>query len=91
MSYRMLRTSCTVVVTCALLTLLYIKEHNRLTELRIKVPKLEKEIAGLEAEKKRLEFELEQFMSPARLEEISRRAQYSHLKQIELEDIVYVQ
>lgn len=84
----MLRTSLSVALTLASLTLWYIREHNRLTELRIKVPKLEKEVAALDAEKIRLEFEVEQFMSPSRLEEISRRAQYSHLKQIEEEDVV---
>ncbi len=77
-------------MTCTLLSFFYIREHNRLTELRILVPKLEKEVLDLEAEKIRLEYQLEEFMNPHRLEEVARRAQYSHLKQVEPSDIDYL-
>ncbi|MGR3951629.1 MAG: hypothetical protein QRY74_01725 [Chlamydia sp.] len=84
------RTAFAVVILSAFLLLFYIKEHNRLIELRIRVPKLEKEVFGLEAEKKSLQFTVEQFMSPSRLEEISRRSQYSYLRQIEPQDTIYI-
>lgn len=76
------------LLVVATLIFLYIREHNDLTELRIQVPKLEREISSLEAEKIKLQFELEQFFSPSRLEEISRRAQYAHLKQLEPSDCI---
>lgn len=69
------------VVLTALLVACYITKHNRLTALRIQTISLEKMLKSEEATKKRLEVELATFLSPLRLQEIARKAQYAHLHQ----------
>jgi cell division protein FtsL len=71
------------VVFVAILGAFYIARHNRLTELQIKVPLLEKEIRMEEAEKKRLELELSVFFSPNRLEEVARKPEWAHLRPLQ--------
>jgi hypothetical protein len=72
-------------VYCVLVTVvlmgLYICRHNQLTEWRIRALSLEKEMRSEEAEQRRFELQLALFMSPIRLEEIGRNAQYAHLHQ----------
>lgn len=63
----------------ALLVALYTSRHNHLTELRIEARTLERQVKMEEATKKQLELTLAQFLSPTRLEEIARKAQYAYL------------
>ena len=41
-----------------------------------------------EAEHRRLELQMASFMSPVRLEEVAKKAQYSHLRQPSVDDII---
>ena len=66
---------------------LYIARHNTLTELRIRAVSLERQIRIQEAQVDRLELEFSQFLSPVRLEEVAKRAQYAHLKHPSKNDI----
>ena len=82
-------------VYCVILTVvlvgLYISRHNQLTELRILALSLEKEVRVEEAERRRLELQIALFMSPVRLEEIARKAQYAHLRQPSNDELLYAQ
>jgi hypothetical protein len=62
-----------------------------LTELRIRVLSLEKEVRVEEAEQRRLEVELALFMSPVRLEEIARKVQYAHLRQPSVDELLQLE
>lgn len=79
------------VLLTGLLVGLYISRHNRLTELRIRALSLEKEVRVEEAEQRRLELELALFMSPVRLEEIARKAQYAHLRQPSVDELLQLE
>jgi hypothetical protein len=78
-------------VYCVVLTsvffALYIARHNSLTELRIRAVSLERQIRVQEAQVSRLELEFSQFLSPVRLEEVAKKAQYAHLQQPSKNDI----
>jgi len=78
-------------VYCVVITVffvaLYIARHNQLVEMRIRVIALERELKIEEAKVRRLELQMASFLSPVRLEEVARRAQFSHLKQPSLNDI----
>ena len=66
----------------------YIEKINRLTELRIKVPKLSKQLKNVQEENIRLHFEIEKFENPLNLMELARKPQYGHLKHPYLTDII---
>lgn len=71
-----------------ILVALYTSRHNHLTELRIQARTLEKQVKIEEATKKQLELTLAQFISPIRLEEVARKAQYAYLQTPTEKDIV---
>lgn len=79
------------VFLTALLTISYISKHNRLTELRIRAMSLERNLHTEEAEKKRLELEIEMFHSPVRLVGVARKAQYAHLRTPSNDEIINVE
>lgn len=58
----------------------YIDKLNELTELRLAIPALAKEVKLLEEDNDRLTYEIERFESPVRLMELKNQPQYSHLK-----------
>lgn len=69
------------IVIFALSLYAYIDRKNSLTELRVIIPKLEKELRKVEEENTRLEYELAKGLSPDRLLELSERPEYWHLVQ----------
>jgi cell division protein FtsL len=75
------------VVLTSIFFALYISRHNTLTELRIRAVSLERRIRVEEAQVGRLELEFSQFLSPVRLEEMAKKAQYAHLQQPSKTDI----
>jgi len=75
----------------ALLVALYTSHHNHLTEVRIQARALEKQVTIEEATKKQLELTIAQFMSPIRLEEVARKAQYAYLHAPTEKDIVKIE
>jgi hypothetical protein len=57
----------------------YIDEQNELTELRLELPKLEKEVHLLLDENNRLQYEIEKSESPIRLIHLQEEPQYQKL------------
>lgn len=68
----------------------YIEKQNELTELRLAIPALAKEVKGLQEENTRLTFEIEQFESPINLMEILRQPEFNHLKYPFIPDQVFL-
>ncbi|NGX56512.1 MAG: Cell division protein FtsL [Candidatus Anoxychlamydiales bacterium] len=58
----------------------YIEKQNELTEMKIKIPKLAKEISDLKEEIRKAKYEIKQFESPNRLMELVKSQEFSHLK-----------
>ena len=65
----------------------FIDVQNGVTELRIQLPKLAKEIRTINEENERLQYEIERFENPQHLMQLARRAEYSHLKHPLLKEI----
>lgn len=69
----------------------YIEKRNRLTALRIEIPRLTKELNEEKEENIRLALELERFENPLHLMELARDPHFGHLKNPYLDDILIVQ
>ena len=68
----------------------FIDNQNEVTELRIKLPKLAKEIKAIEEENGRLRYEIEQFENPQHLMKLATLPEYSHLKHPLVKEILTV-
>lgn len=68
----------------------YIEKQNELTELRLAIPQLAKEVKNLQEENIRLTYEIEHFESPIHLMELMRKPEFSHLKYPLLPDVVFL-
>jgi uncharacterized protein YlxW (UPF0749 family) len=68
----------------------YVEKQNQLTALRLRIPKLEREVKVLQETNIRLHYEIEQFESPIHLMELSRNPEFGHLKHPYLKDIVII-
>ncbi len=58
----------------------YLDMQNEVTELRIRVPHLTREVRRIEEENTHLQFEIEAFESPENLMRIAQRSEFSHLR-----------
>jgi len=67
---------------------LYLSQGNALTELRIELPDLWEELAQLEEQNARLSYEIDQLESPARLMQLARQPEFSHLVHPLLDEVV---
>ena len=79
------------ILTLGLTLYFHIDRQNDLTELRIAIPALAKEVKSLEEENTRLRFELEIFQNPVHLMELMKKPEYSHLKFPYLKDELILQ
>ena len=70
---------------------LYIEKQNQLTELRLEIPNIMKELKRIQEENIHLQYEINQFESPVHLMELSRKPEYSHLKYPNLNEILILQ
>ena len=68
----------------------YIEKQNELTELRLAIPSLAKEVKNLQEENIRLTYEIEHFESPIHLIELMRKPEFSHLKYPYLSDELFL-
>ena len=68
----------------------YLEAQNGLTELKIKLPELEKEIRHVREENRRLTYEIDEFQSPANLIELGTRPEFRHLKHPLLNEVLTV-
>ena len=69
---------------------LYVDKQNDLTELKMQVPKLVRQLRELEEENAQLTFEIERLENPERLMELIRQPEYSHLKQPFVNEVVVI-
>lgn len=76
------------IFVAALTLFAYIEKQNELTELRLKIPTLAKEVKQIEEENIRLNYEIDQFESPIHLMELSRKPEFSHLKYPNLDQVL---
>lgn len=78
-----------VCIFCAGVTLYaYIDKQNSLTELRIAIPALHKQVKQLHIENKRLQFEIERQASPENLLRFADQPEFSHLHYPVEEEII---
>lgn len=68
----------------------YIEKHNQLTELRLAIPAIVREVQKLQEENIRLQYEIEQFESPMHLMELARKPGFGHLKNPYLPEIIEI-
>ena len=69
----------------------YVDKQNKVTERRLKIPVIAKEIKDLKEENTRMQYEIDLFESPEHLMELARGSEFSHLKQPMLKDILTMQ
>lgn len=68
----------------------YIEKQNQLTELRLAIPQLAKEVATLREDNVRLQYEIERFESPLHLIELMRSPEFSYLKFPYLDQEIFI-
>lgn len=68
------------ILTASVMLLAYIEKQNDLTELRLAIPALAKELKSIQDENIRLKYEIERFESPSHLMELARKPEFSYLK-----------
>lgn len=68
------------IIAAGVTILAYIEKQNELTELRVAIPSIAKEVKVLQEENIRLKYEVDQFESPIHLMELMNRPEFSHLK-----------
>lgn len=68
----------------------YFDKQNELTQIKIRLPEVEKEIRLVREENRRLRYEIDQFESPTHLIEMAHRPEFSHLKHPLLREILTV-
>jgi cell division protein FtsB len=66
----------------------YINKQNVITELRLAIPSVSRDLKAIHEENTRLQFEIDQFENPQYLLELSRKPEYLHLKHPLLKDII---
>jgi hypothetical protein len=69
----------------------YILKQNVITELRLQIPMVARELEAIKQENVRLQFEIDQFESPQHLMELSNQPQFSHLKHPLLNEIISIE
>jgi hypothetical protein len=59
-----------ILITGTLSSLFYLHALNRLTEMRLEIPKIERKLRTVEEEIEKIRFEIERSESPRHLEEL---------------------
>lgn len=88
--YLVIRLFCCIFIL-GITLFAYVSKHNVLTERRMRVPMLAKELQQQEEENVRLSFAIEKFESPLHLMELARNPEFSHLKHPVVTDIIIVE
>ena len=78
------------MVSLALTLFGYIEKQNELTELRLAIPILAKQVKDIEHENIQLFYEIENFQRPLHLEELKLKPTFTHLKKISLDDQMFL-
>lgn len=67
---------------------LYLQKQNEITNLRLQIPKLSKQLEFLSSKNTNLQFEIDRFENPLNLIQLSRKPEFSHLKHPLAKDII---
>ncbi len=68
----------------------YIEKQNELTEVRLLIPSINKELKGLRESNARLRFAIISFENPANLLELSKKPELSYLKFPNASDVTVI-
>ena len=66
----------------------YVDTQNAVTQRRLEIPVLAKEIKDLKEQNTHLQYEIDLFESPEHLMQLARHSEFSHLKQPMLKEIL---
>lgn len=69
---------------------IYIDTLNQVTELRLAIPDIAKNVKDITEENNRLRYEIDNFESPLHLMELALKPEFSHLKHPYSDDIVVI-
>lgn len=69
----------------------YMNKLNKMTEIRLKIPPLKRELKEIKEENMRLQYEIERFESPLHLMELSRKNEFSHLKYPYANEVILIE
>lgn len=69
----------------------YLHDQNEATRLRMLIPQLERQLIAIQEENMRLQYEIEQFESPAHLILLAKECEYRHLCHPYCDDILVIQ
>lgn len=78
----------TCLLTAGITLYAIVEEQNGLTELRLTIPALSKEVNAIHEENTRLEYNLDCFENPVHLLELARKPEFGHLKYPSITDVV---
>jgi hypothetical protein len=68
----------------------YLTEQNKCTELRMRLPKVKKEIEAIQQENAQLRYQIVCFESPDHLLQLAKKTDYAHLKFPFVSDVMMV-
>lgn len=68
----------------------YVDQLNQITELRLSIPILTKEVKEIEEKNLQLQYQIDSFESPVHLMELSRRPEMGYLKYPLAKDVICV-
>jgi hypothetical protein len=80
----------TCILAAGVALFAYIEKQNELTELRLAIPTLAKEVKNIHEENNRLKYEIDSFESPIHLMELVRKPEFGHLKHPYLNDEIFL-
>lgn len=66
----------------------YIDNLNSLTELKLKIPSVEKELNRINDDNIQLQYQINQFESPENLMELAKKPEFGHLKFPSIDKVV---
>ena len=79
---------CVAAVSLTLYGMVY--QQNRITQMRLHIPAVAKQLKILQEENTRLQYEIDRFESPIHLMELARKPEFSHLKYPRLDQVVII-
>lgn len=66
----------------------YIDKSNKLTGIKMELPKIEKKVFEIKEKNKKLQYEISRFESPNNLMKLVRSCEFSHLKHPLVKDVL---
>jgi thermostable 8-oxoguanine DNA glycosylase len=79
------------ILTAAFSIYLYIDALNEVTQARLAIPPVQKELQELLEKNNRLQYEIDRFESPLHLMEMARKPEWGHLKMPYFQDVILVE